>query len=56
MKRLFALSLMLLVLSVPVLAGDTDSPGKNPPPPCTQNCGSALTLTQRVVLLLLGLR
>jgi len=43
MKRSFSALCLLCALSLPVPAGEVDTPGKTqpPPPPCTENCPSA---------------
>lgn len=47
-RSVFSIAL-LIVLAVPVLAGDVQVPGKTdpppPPPPCTENCTNSATTT-----------
>lgn len=45
MRRLISLATLVVLLSVPVLAGDTNSPGKTDPPPCTSSCTTGTTAT-----------
>jgi len=54
MKRLLALSLLAVSLSAPARAGDIPFPGKQDPPPCTENC-TAPTIEIPIIVIDLAL-
>lgn len=41
MRRFLTTSTLVLLLTVPVIAGEIGTPGKTEPPPCTQNCSAS---------------
>lgn len=65
MRRTLAISLLALSLCSTVFAGEVPFPGKQDPPPCTQNCTSSTTqpepmpesgtLTKGLIEIVLGL-
>lgn len=54
MRKARAIAL-LLVISVPALAGDVNVPGKQDPPPCSQNCSNPVSTTETVKFVILEL-
>jgi hypothetical protein len=56
LKRLFSATLLALILVVPVLAGDVQTPGAAPPPPPPPSNSSSLTIKIVQVVLPLILR
>lgn len=49
MRKSLAASLFVVLLSVPALAGDVNSPPAPAPPPCTENCTASSTSTAGVL-------
>lgn len=40
MKKLIAMTIVLVVLTVPSIAGEIPGGGRQDPPPCTTNCSA----------------
>jgi hypothetical protein len=67
MKRLALILVLLSLISIPVLAGETEGPPSPPqPPPCREDCGNGLVsippgsnfgqIVAAIVLAILGRR